>query len=170
MRLSEVEENNSVVITKVLGHGSFRRRIAEMGFVPGKEVTVVKNAPLRDPVEYQLLGYNISLRRAEAFLIEVITSEEATDLFKLSFDGTIDGEILKTSAREKGKIIHVALAGNPNCGKTTLFNRVTNSKEHVGNYSGVTVDSKIATFDHEGYTFKLVDLPGTYSLTTFSPD
>jgi ferrous iron transport protein B len=170
VRLSEVEENKRVVITKVLGHGSFRRRISEMGFVAGKEVIVLKNAPLRDPVEYQLLGYNVSLRRAEAYLIEVITPEEAMDLYALNFDGVIDMEVLKTSAREKGKMIHVALAGNPNCGKTTLFNRVTNSKEHVGNYSGVTVDAKIATFDRKGYTFKLVDLPGTYSLTTFTPE
>ena len=170
MRLSEVEENKRVVITKVLGHGSFRRRISEMGFVAGKEVTVLKNAPLRDPIEYQILGYNISLRRAEADLIEVITIEEAMTLVPPNFEGIIDMEVLKTSAREKGKTIHVALAGNPNCGKTTLFNRVTNSKEHVGNYSGVTVDAKIATFQRNGYTFKLVDLPGTYSLTAFSPE
>ncbi len=170
MRLSEVEENKRVVITKVLGHGSFRRRISEMGFVAGKEVMVLKNAPLYDPVEYQLLGYNVSLRRAEAFLIEVITTEEAINSAPPNFDGIIDLEVLKISAREKGKTIHVALAGNPNCGKTTLFNRVTNSKEHVGNYSGVTIDSKIATFQRKGYTFKLVDLPGTYSLTTFSPE
>ncbi len=170
MRLSEVEENKRVVITKVLGHGSFRRRISEMGFVAGKVVIVLKNAPLRDPVEYQLLGYNVSLRRAEADLIEVITTEEATKLVTPNFDGTIDMEVLKTSARENGKTIHIALAGNPNCGKTTLFNRVTNSKEHVGNYSGVTVDAKIASFQRNGYTFKLVDLPGTYSLTAFSPE
>jgi len=170
VRLSEVEENKRVVITKVLGHGSFRRRISEMGFVAGKEVVVLKNAPLRDPVEYQLLGYNVSLRRAEADLIEVITTEEAMKLVTPNFDGTIDMEVLKTSARENGKTIHVALAGNPNCGKTTLFNRVTNSKEHVGNYSGVTVDAKIASFHRNGYTFKLVDLPGTYSLTAFSPE
>lgn len=170
MRLSEVEENKQVVITKVLGHGSFRRRISEMGFVAGKEVRVLKSAPLFDPVEYQLLGYNISLRRAEADLIEVITVEEAMNFAASNFDGTIDLDVLKISAREKGKIIHVALAGNPNCGKTTLFNRITNSKEHTGNYSGVTIDSKIASFQRKGYTFKLVDLPGTYSLTTFSPE
>lgn len=170
MRLSEVKENTRVVITKVLGHGSFRRRISEMGFVPGKEVVVIKNAPLRDPIEYQLLKYNLSLRRAEAYLIEVVGPEEAVNLFPPNFDGTIDMEVLKTSAYEKGKNIHVALAGNPNCGKTTLFNRATNSKEHVGNYSGVTVDTKFAMFGHNGYTFKLVDLPGTYSLTAFSPE
>jgi ferrous iron transport protein B len=170
MRLSEVVENNTVVITKVLGHGSFRRRISEMGFVAGKEITVLKNAPLKDPVEYQLLGYNVSLRRAEANLIEVITPEEALNRESRSFDGTIDMEILKTSAQRKGKVIHIALVGNPNSGKTTLFNRVTNSNGHVGNYSGVTVDSKIAMFSGRDYTFKLVDLPGTYSLTSYSPE
>lgn len=170
MRLSEVGENRKVVIIKLLGHGSFRRRISEMGFVVGKEVTVIKNAPLRDPVEYRILGYNISLRRAEAALIEVITAEEAMGLAMPGFDGTLDMDRLKISARQKGKTISVALAGNPNCGKTTLFNRVTNSKEHVGNYSGVTVDAKSASFQHKGYTFNLVDLPGTYSLTAFSPE
>jgi len=170
MRLSEVIENNTVIITKVLGHGSFRRRISEMGFVAGKEITVLKNAPLRDPIEYQLMGYNVSLRRAEANLIEVITAEEALHLEPQSFDGTIDMEILKTSAYKKGKIIHISLVGNPNCGKTTLFNRVTNSNEHVGNYSGVTVDAKEATFSRGNYSFKLVDLPGTYSLTSYSPE
>lgn len=170
MRLSEVIENNTVVITKVLGHGSFRRRISEMGFVAGKEITVLKNAPLKDPVEYQLLGYNVSLRRAEANLIEVITPEETLTWEPQSFDGTIDMETLKTSAKKKGKMIHISLVGNPNCGKTTLFNRVTNSNEHVGNYSGVTVDSKVATFSRKDYTFKLVDLPGTYSLTSYSPE
>ena len=128
VRLSEVEENKHVVITKVLGHGSFRRRISEMGFVAGKEVTCLKNAPLFDPVEYQILGYNVSLRRAEADLIEVITMEEAMNTVAPSFDGVIDMEVLKISAREKGKTIQVALVGNPNCGKTTLFNRVTTQK------------------------------------------
>ncbi len=171
MRLSEVVENNTVIITKVLGHGSFRRRIAEMGFVAGKEITVLKNAPLKDPIEYQLMGYNVSLRRAEANLIEVVTPVEALNNgHTRSFDGTIDMEILKTSARKQGRMIHIALVGNPNCGKTTLFNRITNSNEHVGNYSGVTVDSKVATFTRKDYTIKMVDLPGTYSLTAFSPE
>jgi ferrous iron transport protein B len=170
VRLSEVGENKTVVISKVLGHGSFRKRISEMGFVAGKEVTVMKNAPFKDPVEYRLLGYNVSLRRAEANLIEVVTIEEALTFISPNFDGTIDMEVLKTSAREKGKLIHVAIVGNPNCGKTTLFNRFTNSKEHVGNYSGVTVSAKTASVDKNGYSFNLVDLPGTYSLTTYTPE
>jgi len=170
VRLSEVGENRTVVISKVLGHGSFRRRISEMGFVAGKEVSVLKNAPFKDPVEYRLMGYNVSLRRVEANLIEVVTQEEALLLHPHVYDGTIDLEELKTSAREKGRMISVALVGNPNCGKTTLFNRFTNSKEHVGNYSGVTVDASNSTFEKGEYQFNLTDLPGTYSLTSYTPE
>lgn len=170
MRLSEVGENRTVVISKVLGHGSFRRRISEMGFVAGKEVSVLKNAPFKDPVEYRLMGYNVSLRRVEAGLIEVVTQEEALLLHAHSYDGTIDLEEMKISAREKGRMIGIALAGNPNCGKTTLFNRLTNSKEHVGNYSGVTVGATKSTFSRNGYHFDVTDLPGTYSLTSYTPE
>ena len=170
MRLSEVSENRTVVISKVLGHGSFRRRISEMGFVAGKEVSVLKNAPFRDPVEYRLMGYNVSLRRVEANLIEVVTPEEALLLHPHAYDGTIDMEELKTSAKEKGHMISIALVGNPNSGKTTLFNRITNSKEHVGNYSGVTVGATKSTADKNGYHFDMTDLPGTYSLTSYTPE
>jgi ferrous iron transport protein B len=141
-----------------------------MGFVAGKEVSVLKNAPFKDPVEYRLMGYNVSLRRVEASLIEVVTPEEAQLLHPHAYDGTIDLEELKISAREKGRNISVALVGNPNCGKTTLFNRLTNSKEHVGNYSGVTVGATKSTLERSGYHFELTDLPGTYSLTSFTPE
>ena len=170
MRLSEVGESRTVVISKVLGHGSFRRRISEMGFVPGKEVSVLKNAPFKDPVEYRLMGYNVSLRRVEASLIEVVTIEEALHLHSQSYSGTIDMEELKISAKEKSRMISIALVGNPNCGKTTLFNRLTNSKEHVGNYSGVTVGATKSTLEKNGYHFDLTDLPGTYSLTSYTPE
>ncbi len=170
MRLSEVGESRTVVISKVLGHGSFRRRISEMGFVAGKEVSVLKNAPFKDPVEYRLMGYNVSLRRVEASLIEVVTPEEALLLNPQAYDGTIDLEEMKISAREKGRMISIALAGNPNCGKTTLFNRLTNSKEHVGNYSGVTVGATKSSLDKYGYHFDMTDLPGTYSLTSYTPE
>ena len=170
MRLSDVGENRTVVISKVLGHGSFRRRISEMGFVPGKEVSVLKNAPFKDPVEYRLMGYNVSLRRVEAGLIEVVTPEEALLLHPHRYEGTIDMEELKTSAKEKGRMISIALVGNPNCGKTTLFNRLTNSKEHVGNYSGVTVGATKSTLERNGYHFDLTDRPGIYSLTSYSPE
>ncbi len=170
MRLSEVKNNETVIITKVLGHGSFRKRIIEMGFIRGKEVTVIKNAPFKGPIEFRILDYNITLRRSEAKLIEVATLEDAKQMFTSVYEGVIDMEILKHSAKFKEKTINIALVGNPNCGKTTLFNFLSGSKEHVGNYSGVTVDSKKASFNQFGYRFNIFDLPGTYSLTAYSPE
>jgi len=170
VRLSEVKNNETVIITKVLGHGSFRKRITEMGFVKGKEVRVIKNTPFKGPIEFKILDYNITLRRSEANLIEVVSLLEAREQVNSNYEGVIDQEILKRSATEKGKIINIALVGNPNCGKTTLFNYLSGSKEHVGNYSGVTIDAKIASFKKKGYQFNLIDLPGTYSLTAYSPE
>ncbi|WP_053186300.1 ferrous iron transport protein B [Sunxiuqinia dokdonensis] len=170
MRLSEVKNNETVIITKVLGHGSFRKRIMEMGFVTGKEVKVIKNTPFKGPIEFKILDYNITLRRSEASLIEVVSFHEAKELVSTNYEGVIDQEILKRSATQKGKVINIALVGNPNCGKTTLFNFLSGSKEHVGNYSGVTIDAKKASFKKNGYQFNLVDLPGTYSLTAYSPE
>lgn len=173
--LLDLQQGESGIIVKVKGRGAFRKRITEMGFVKGKEVNVIKAAPLDDPIEYKIMGYNISLRRSESSLIEVISPEELSfsnddgkNPFK--YDGTVSDETFKTSVREKGKIIDVALVGNPNCGKTTLFNNASGSKENVGNFSGVTVDSKTARFKQKGYTFNITDLPGTYSLTAFSPE
>lgn len=170
MRLSEVKNKETVIITKVLGHGSFRKRITEMGFVKGKEVTVIKNAPFNGPTEYKILDYNITLRKTEANLIEVISQDDAAMHVPQNFEGVIDYENLKVSAKEKERTINIALVGNPNCGKTTLFNYLSGSKEHVGNYSGVTVDSKKATFSEHDYNFNIFDLPGTYSLTAYSPE
>ena len=141
-----------------------------MGFVKGKEVTVIKNAPFNGPIEYKILDYNITLRRTEANLIEVVSQDDAQNFVSQSFDGVIDYEKLKTSAKEKERTINIALVGNPNCGKTTLFNFLSGSKEHVGNYSGVTIDAKKATFTNNGYHFNIFDLPGTYSLTAYSPE
>ncbi|MDR3654088.1 MAG: ferrous iron transport protein B [Paludibacter sp.] len=168
--LSDIKTGDEVIITKVLGHGAFRKRITEMGFVKGKKVKVIKNAPLQDPVEYEIMGYNVSLRRSEAELVEVVSLEDAASLSQIKFEGTIDEESLKVSVLEKGKVINVALVGNPNCGKTTLFNFASGSHERVGNYSGVTVDAKEAVMKKNGYTFKIVDLPGTYSITEYSPE
>ena len=170
MRLSEVKNKETVIITKVLGHGSFRKRITEMGFVKGKEVTVIKNAPFNGPIEYKILNYNITLRRTEANLIEVVSQDEAHTIVAQNFEGVIDYENLKISAKEKERTLNIALVGNPNCGKTTLFNFLSGSKEHVGNYSGVTIDAKKATFTNNGYLFNIFDLPGTYSLTAYSPE
>ncbi|MCX7985718.1 MAG: ferrous iron transport protein B [Bacteroidales bacterium] len=176
MRLSELNMGESAVVVKVLGTGAFRKRITEMGFVKGRKVTPIKAAPLNDPIEYSLLGYSVTLRRNEANFIEVLSPKEIdSKLLTPAVNGfhtleQTEEEVLKQTAKEKGKNIQVALIGNPNCGKTTLFNFASNSREHVGNYGGVTVESKTAVFHHKGYTFHLTDLPGTYSLSAYSPE
>ncbi len=177
MKLSELKTGERGVIVKVNGHGGFRKRIIEMGFVRGNKVKVILNAPLRDPIEYEIIGYKISLRREEASKIEVISESEAKEMLLHNESlPAIDAseeyveEEMRTLAEERRKLIKVALVGNPNCGKTSLFNVASGSHEHVGNYSGVTVDAKEGTFEHGGYRFLLVDLPGTYSLSAYSPE
>jgi ferrous iron transport protein B len=170
MVLSDLQTGNSAIIAKVKGHGAFRKRITEMGFIRGKRVTVIKNAPLKDPIEYKILDYDVSLRRSEALLIEVVDHNDAIALLNGSFEGTITEDLVRSKALEKGKTINIALVGNPNCGKTTLFNYASGSKEHVGNYSGVTVDIKTAFFNQGDYSFNITDLPGTYSITAYSPE
>lgn len=170
MKLSEVNYSESVIITKVLGHGSFRKRISEMGFVKGNEVQVIKNAPFNGPFEFKILNYNISLRKSEADLIEVVPVNEFVRSKNGGYEGVIDLNINLVDQSERTKIINIALVGNPNCGKTTLFNYISGSKEKVGNYTGVTVDIKKATFKSKGYTFNFYDLPGTYSLTAYSKE
>jgi ferrous iron transport protein B len=170
MTLADLYSNQSGIITKVRGRGAFRKRITEMGFIKGKTVKVIKNAPLKDPIEYSLMGYEISLRRSEAAMIEIVTPGEESKGEKERFSGVISLEMLRIKAEKKGKIINVAMVGNPNSGKTTLFNHATRSKERVGNYSGVTVDAKYGKFSTRGYKFNIVDLPGTYSLTAYTPE
>ena len=180
MRLSELHTGERAVVVKVYGHGSFRKRIIEMGFVKGSKVKVVMNAPLKDPIEYEIIGYRISLRREEASKIEVISETEAKEqmsvreaLPALEADECDDARLereMDVMAEKRRKVIKLALVGNPNCGKTSLFNMASGSHEHVGNYSGVTVDAKEGNFEHGGYHFVLVDLPGTYSLSAYSPE
>lgn len=171
MRLSDLATDEKGVITKVMGRGAFRKRITEMGFVKGKEVKVIKNAPLKDPIEYNIMGYNLTLRRSEASLIEVLTDVDVPGMAQNPFNGVFTEELLVTPiAGEKGKTINVAMVGNPNAGKTTIFNYASHSRERVGNYSGVTVESKTATFRQNGYIFNIADLPGTYSLSAYSPE
>ena len=152
MNLSELRTGDKATILKVRGHGGFRKRIVEMGFIKGETVKVLQNAPLQDPVKYQVMGYEVSLRRQEAEMIEVETQKSAS---------------AKTVEQKQ---INVALVGNPNCGKTSLFNFASGAHERVGNYSGVTVDAKEGFADFEGYRLKLIDLPGTYSLSAYSPE
>ena len=183
MKLSELKTGEKGVIVKVLGHGGFRKRIVEMGFIKGKIVEVLLNAPLQDPVKYKVMGYEVSLRHDEAEMIEIISTDEARDFGKqeslhptspVSSDDTCDfiltDKQLRDAAMKKRRTINVALVGNPNCGKTSLFNFASGAHERVGNYSGVTVDAKEGRATFEGYEFNLVDLPGTYSLSAYSPE
>lgn len=175
MRLSELRTGEKGVIVKVLGHGGFRKRIVEMGFIKGKTVEVILNAPLKDPIKYRLLGYEISLRRQEADMIEVVSEQEARTM-QNPYHGSITEDVpvseseLVALAKGKRRTINVALVGNPNCGKTSLFNIASGAHEHVGNYSGVTVDAKEGFFDFQGYHFRIIDLPGTYSLSAYTPE
>ena len=186
MRLSELKTGEYGVIVKVLGHGGFRKRIVEMGFIKGKVVEVLLNAPLQDPVKYKIMGYEVSLRHNEAEMIEIISPSEAqqmeNDVAQTNFnrpeistenDGCtslVTDKQLHDAAMKRRRTINVALVGNPNCGKTSLFNFASGAHERVGNYSGVTVDAKEGYAEFEGYTFNLVDLPGTYSLSAYSPE
>lgn len=170
--LSELKQGDQAIITKVKGRGAFRKRISEMGFVRGKTVKVIKAAPLQDPIEYQILGSHVSLRQSEASLIEVRneTSGHSDHNGFNGYHGTLTTETDQGETGDKGREIDIVLVGNPNCGKTTLFNQASGARERTGNFSGVTVDSKKAHFRHRGYTFNITDLPGTYSLTAYTPE
>ncbi|MCH5224402.1 MAG: ferrous iron transport protein B [Muribaculaceae bacterium] len=169
MRLSDLKPGETGVIVKILGHGAFRKRVMEMGFVKGREITLVLNAPLQDPIKFHLMDYEVSLRRSEAQMIEIEPLEdwEKTVEEKIHVEPLPQSDIPKTS---KAKTINIALVGNPNCGKTSLFNIVSGAHEHVGNYAGVTVGAKEGKMKYKGYEFNVVDLPGTYSLSAYSPE
>lgn len=171
MRLSDLKIGETATVVKVLGYGGFRRRIMEMGFVYGQEVTVVLDAPLKDPIDYHIMGYDISLRRKEAEMIVVMTREEADSLVAIEGSTIIDSDdIVKQALDSRRKHISIGLVGNPNSGKTSLFNTLCGRSEHVGNYSGVTVDAKRGTLSYKGYTIEVTDLPGTYALSAYSPE
>lgn len=169
MTLLELKNGEKGIILKVRGRGAFRRRIIEMGFVSGKTVEVIKKAPLKDPIEYSIMGYNVSLRSSEAQLIEVLPLERKSEYKQADFEGVIVSEGYKVT-RQNGRNINVALVGNPNSGKTSFFNHASGSRERVGNYSGVTVDAKQAWFKQKGYRFNITDLPGTYSISAYTPE
>ena len=169
MLLSDISVGKSCIIVKVNGHGAFRQRVLELGFVKGQVVKVVKKAPLQDPIEYKLLNSYISLRNSEAKQIEVVDIGDSIFFEDSAYYGTLSEET-KTLISKSQKTINVALVGNPNCGKTSLFNEATGGNEKVGNYGGVTVDAKIESFESDGYTFNFIDLPGTYSITEYSPE
>ncbi|MFV0468027.1 MAG: FeoB small GTPase domain-containing protein, partial [Dysgonomonas sp.] len=177
MNLSDLKTGEKGVIVKVNGSGAFRKRILEMGFVKGKVVKVILNAPLKDPIKYKIMDYEVSLRRSEARLIDVVYPDNrkekkdeirTNEHYDFNQNYSASDSLKKISNGEKK--ITIALVGNPNAGKTSLFNIASGSHEHVGNYGGVTVDSKEGYFKHDGYQFKIVDLPGTYSISAYSPE
>ena len=192
MRLSELKTGESATIVKVTGHGGFRRRIMEMGFVRGQRVEVILNAPLKDPIEYKIMGYDISLRRSEADMVVVVSDAEASEF--LAEEQRRSGETCRRTEADAeceasggtaderpcasvdemvartSRTISVALVGNPNSGKTSLFNAISGGHEHVGNYSGVTVGAKLGFRTYRGYRFEVTDLPGTYALTAYTPE
>jgi len=169
--LRDLKQGEKGIIAKIRGRGAFRKRIIEMGFVRGKWVTVIKAAPLQDPVEYRIMDSNVSLRLEEAAHIDVVIEEEASSRqTEQHFNGIIESVLSSKAPAERARTIEVVLVGNPNCGKTTLFNYASHSREHVGNYAGITVDSKTAIIKLKGYTIHITDLPGTYSLTDYSPE
>ena len=171
MYLSELKTGESAVIIKVLGHGGFRRRILEMGFVQGQKVEAVLNAPLKDPIKYRVMGYEVSLRRSEASMIEILTPYEVAETHRA--DGVVDADVeaeLNRAYNEKIREINVALVGNPNSGKSSLFNALSGGHAHVGNYSGVTVDAASGSFEYKGYKINITDLPGTYALSAYTPE
>lgn len=182
MRLSELKTGDKAFIIKVNGSGAFRKRILEMGFVRGQEVKSILNAPLKDPIKYGIMEYEVSLRRSEAVMIEISKLKEDVDCSSTNSDfNDIDDESVDTDVFEElihgenlqkngsKKIIRVALVGNPNSGKTSIFNLASGAHEHVGNYGGVTVDAKEATLRHNGYKFILIDLPGTIRYRPIPP-
>ena len=179
MKLSELHNGDRARILSVGGHGAFRKRILEMGFVQGQVVEVIQAAPLRDPIYYRLMDYNVSLRRKEAGLITVELIDQSSPVEELPplahafVQGGAGASLTESAASDRVAIsrsLRVALIGNPNSGKTTLFNHASGAHERVGNYSGVTVEAKEAHFDYQGVRYELIDLPGTYSLSPYSPE
>ena len=182
MKLSELKNGETAVIVRLSGHGGFRKRIMEMGFIRGEKVKSVLDSPMHDPVKYHVMGYDVLLRRSEAAMIEVLPEKEAKKELtpaptytSLSICETCSGSncvncTLKKVSTHRKNVINVALVGNPNSGKTSIFNALANQNEHVGNYSGVTVGAKCGSFNYKGYRINLTDLPGTYSIAAYTPE
>ncbi len=168
MNLSELKNGSSAIIVGVGGESTTIKRLVEMGFIKGREIKAIKNAPLKDPIEYELMGYNISLRREEASLVEIIYAEQLIAGCGKYCSNTCCNS--RTSDKKfiyntQNRTINVAIVGNPNCGKTTLYNSLSGSSEHTGNYAGVTVEFKTTSIKHKGYKINITDLPGIYSLS-----
>ncbi len=180
MTLKELEIGKSAVVTQVGGEGALRQHFLDMGMIPGAEVTVVKFAPMGDPMELQIHGYELTLRLAEAEQIEIkpidkrSNSHAGSERIQPSVHPGL-GEEGKFHSKEdehplpEGTTLTYALVGNQNCGKTTLFNQLTGANQHVGNFPGVTVDRKDGAI--KGYSdTNVTDLPGIYSMSPYSSE
>lgn len=180
MTLKELEVGKSAVILRVGGEGALRQHFLDMGMIPGAEVTVIKLAPMGDPMEVQVHGYELTLRLAEAQQIDIqpIGRRSRSHTFKdrakdQDHPGLGENGKFHSKADEHplpdGTVLTYALVGNQNCGKTTLFNQLTGAKQHVGNFPGVTVDRKSGAI--RGYpNTEVTDLPGIYSMSPFSSE
>lgn len=180
MKLSELQIGKSGVIKDVGGSGALRQHFLDMGMIPGAEVTVVKLAPMGDPMELQVHGYELTLRLAEAAQIEIDSIEKRSNPHArvengkesehpgLGEDGRYHSKKDENPLPDGTKLTY-ALVGNQNCGKTTLFNQLTGSNQHVGNFPGVTVDRKDGSI--KGYpNTNITDLPGIYSMSPYSSE
>lgn len=176
MKLSELITGQEASITGMAGDSAIKRRLNEMGFIPGRKIKAIKAAPLKDPVEYEIMDYKITIRQKDAALVTIAqdgdaivqkNSKKAVNWMNDENRPWNDNPSYNTT---NSKTITVALVGNPNCGKTTIFNYATNSRERVANYAGVTVAAKEARLEIGEYTLNVIDLPGTYSLSSYSPE
>lgn len=181
MTLNELKAGQSAVVTAVGGQGALRRHFLDMGLIPGAEVKMIKLAPMGDPMELQIHGYELTLRLEDAKNIEIdsVKSTENVDKSRLravdraKHPGLGEGGIYHAKSSgaplPPGECLTFALAGNQNCGKTTLFNQLTGSNQHVGNFPGVTVDRKDGSIRGKANTL-VTDLPGIYSMSPYSSE
>ena len=179
MKLSELEIEQTGIIEEVEGEGALRQHFLDMGVIPGAEITLVKFAPMGDPAEFRIHGYELTLRLADAEKIKVRKTDKKSDVKQDVRKGKVEhpgfGEDGKYHIKKEenplpeDKVLTFALAGNQNCGKTTLFNQLTGSNQHVGNFPGVTVDRKSGAI--RGYkNTEVIDLPGIYSLSPYTSE
>ena len=185
MNLSEIKEGQSAVLTEIGGHGALRQHFLDMGLIPGTRVTYVKAAPMGDPIEFRIWDYELTLRLSEAEQIRVTDVQTVTEEEKAKQSGATKkpsgskhpglGEMGIYHVKQRGEkigkdeLLTFGLAGNQNCGKTTLFNQLTGANQHVGNFPGVTVDRKDGPIRNQENTL-VTDLPGIYSMSPYTSE